>query len=276
MPETVLIQPKILESLEKLLEEKLKIKNYSIEATPGTILGDNYLGVIAKVVVNGVKENGEKCALNWIVKSAPVAPAFRQLAHVEIAYGREVFIYEKVFPELIKFQQEKNLHNPYTSFTPVHFTCMEEYNECLVMENMKEKGYKMKDRKVPLDIEHVLLVMKQYGRYHALSFALKDQKPQIFKEYADNCKDLFFTTMDREKFKPHFESYFDRAISALDPIKEEAALQKVQKLKEQAFDVLDEVLHPDSAKEYSVIGHGDCWLNNMLFKYEVSSFRYIK
>lgn len=272
MPETELVQPKVLKALEKYLED-MGLKNYKIDISQGSILGDNYLGVIAKAVINGVKENGEKCTLNWIIKSAPIAPAFRKLTNVELMYGREIFFYKKVFPAFLKLQEGKKLPRPFKNFTPVYYSSMEECNECLVMENMKERGFIMKNRKEPLDLDHVLLVLKEYGRYHALSFALKDQNPCLFKELAKETHSHFFQTVDRHQMTLHFNNYFDKAVDTLDPIKDGQIIESVRKIQERVFDIFDEILDPDAVQDFGVLAHGDCWLNNMLFKYEVSRIR---
>lgn len=263
-----LVPQKIITNLEKKLQE-MGLKNYKLQLSEGTIKGDNYLGIIAKALVKGFKENGEEISMNWIIKCAPTAPAFRQLTNVKVVFTREVYVYETVFPEFLKFQQKKNLTKPYKNFIPVYYTCLEEFNECLVMEDMKEIGFKMKDRRAPFDLEHVLLVMREYGRLHALSFALREQEPTVFKELSKNLEETFFANVDRGNFKLVFDSNFDRAIASLDEEKDCKVVKKLKRMKERFFDLLDAVIKPEAAGEYSVIGHGDCWVNNMLFKYEV-------
>lgn len=52
------------------------------------------------------------------------------------------------------------------------------------MEDLSPAGYVTADRTKGLDFDHCIAVLQTLGRFHALSFAMKDQDPEGFKTVA--------------------------------------------------------------------------------------------
>lgn len=268
-----LVSNEVRNYIEKLTEE-LSIKNYYIDISAGSIRGDNYLGIIAKVLIKGETKSGKKTTLNFIVKSAPRNEVFRSLAPIRSAYDREIYIYSKVFPEFAKLQEERGILKPFQSFAKFYKGILDDKNEALIMENMKELGFELFDRHQTLNYSHVLLAMKEYGKFHALSYALRDQKPDLFKELSNNTQESFFSNLENsEAFEQTIYEQSDRALKTLDPIKEKVIYDKFKHFQERMFEIVKEVVGSKPAGQYAVIGHGDSWMNNMLFKYGNSSSR---
>lgn len=253
--------------LEELLK-KLEIKNYVINISAGTIKGDNFLGVIAKAQVIGENVDGENVVRNFIIKSAPRNENFRTFAPVNLAYDREIYMYSKVLPAFIKLQNDRGIKEPFKSFAKYYRSSMEHMNEALIMEDMKAIGFKLCDRHQPLDHNHTLLALKEYGKFHALSFALRDQEPKIFNELAKNTQENFFNGMNSNGLHESFRSQSERALNSLDPVKHKVAYEKLKKFQDNMVDIINTAVKSDLDDPYSVIGHGDCWINNFLFKYD--------
>ncbi|KAF2904037.1 hypothetical protein ILUMI_02134 [Ignelater luminosus] len=263
-----LVTDEVQVHMEKLIKE-LGITNHTINIVAGSIRGDNYLGIIAKVTVNGEDKNGENKTLHFIVKSAPRNEVFRSIIPIQSAFDREIYMYSKVFPEFYKLQEERGISKPFKSIAKFYKSTMEDMNESLIMEDMKELGFEMRDRHEPLNYNHTLLVMKEYGRYHALSFALRDQKPEIFQELFDNTQETFFNSCNQSDLtKKAQKENNERALKSLDPIADKIAYDKFKKFHDNMLKTVDYVLQSESAGKYAVIGHGDSWVNNMLFKYD--------
>ncbi|KAF2904036.1 hypothetical protein ILUMI_02133 [Ignelater luminosus] len=257
--------------MEKLIKE-LGIANHTINIVAGSIRGDNYLGIIAKVTVNGEDKNGENKTSHFIVKSAPRNEVFRSIIPIQSAFDREIYMYSKVFPEFAKLQEERGILKPFKSTARFYKSTMENRNEALIMEDMKELGFEMRDRHEPLNYNHTLLVMKEYGRYHALSYALRDQKPEIFQEIFDNTQEMFFNSYNQSDLAQKAQKdNNERALKSLDPMKDKIAYDRFKKFQDNMDETVKNVLQSESAGKYAVIGHGDSWVNNMLFKYDSTS-----
>ncbi|KAF5270854.1 hypothetical protein FQA39_LY08299 [Lamprigera yunnana] len=244
--------------------KKLDVKDYVVNVSPGSIRGDNYLGVIAKVQVKT-----EKLIMNWILKSAMQQEIFRSFLPVPKVYAREVYVYEKVLYEFNRFQKEKTVLKPFESYAEYRTSFLTAPYECLIMNDMKELGYKLQDRSKPLDYNHVLLVMREYGRFHALSFALRDQKPSLFQEISENVEEIFFNeeALFGEDLRKALDSQAERAMKALDPLLNKSAYKKFMRFKEHMVEITKKVVQGTAAGKYGVVCHGDCWINNFLFKY---------
>jgi len=109
--------------------------------------------------------------------------------------------------------------------------------------------------------------MKEYGKFHALSYALQDQKPEIFKELCNNTEETFFSHMKNDEMHKGIQQQSEKALNALDPVKHKVAYEKFKNFRSAMIDLLHEAVKAKPAGKYAVIGHGDCWVNNMLFKY---------
>ncbi|KAF5275179.1 hypothetical protein FQR65_LT04211 [Abscondita terminalis] len=252
---------------EEFLNEyikKLKIKNPQVTITPGSIRGDNYLGVIGKVEIKS-----ENSVLHWIFKSAIQQETFRSFLPINKAYQREVYVYRKILAEFNRFQEERNVAKPFKSYAKFLTSYLVEPNECLIMEDMKTLGYKLHDRMEPLDYNHVLLVMREYGRFHALSFALRDQKPDLFKEISENTEEIFFhdDSFINEEMLKAMQNQACKVLDALDPVVHKSAYEKFEKFQKRMIEEAKDAVKSERSGKYSVVCHGDCWINNFLFRY---------
>lgn len=61
-------------------------------------------------------------------------------------------------------------------------------NDFIVLEDVSPQGYKSAIRGCDLDESHSLAILKLLAKFHSLSIALKDQKPEIFEKAATSLK----------------------------------------------------------------------------------------
>ncbi|KAF5270853.1 hypothetical protein FQA39_LY08298 [Lamprigera yunnana] len=244
--------------------KELDVKDYVVNISRGSNHGDNYLGVIAKVQVKT-----EKLIMNWILKSAMQQEAFRSFLSVPKVYAREVYVYDKVLFEFNRFQKEKCVSKPFKSYAKYHTCFLTAPYECFIMDDMKVLGYKLWKRSEPLDYNHVLLVMREYGRFHALSFAMRDQKPSLFQEISENIEEIFFNeeAFLRDDMLKFQDVQLEKIVKALDPLLCESVHEKFMRFKERMTETIKTVIHSTAVGKYSVVCHGDSWINNFLFKY---------
>ncbi|XP_066249546.1 uncharacterized protein [Euwallacea similis] len=252
-----------LTSEQRSLVEKAALasnfKDFEIIANVGSLKGDNYLGVLHTISVK--PKNGS--TLYLILKSAHSNDIVREKGRASYAFQRESFIYDTIIPRLRKLQEEKGISSPFTGSAEYYGSNLEEKKESILMKNLKEYGYKMWDRKKPMDDLHIIMAFKEYARLHAASFALKHLHPEEFQELT---KDIHLNVFEGSPNRTNdfFDNYFRSGLIAVNGSKKaEASLMRMQSRIKDLFK--DNVTQ---GTERFVVIHGDCWCNNMLFKYQ--------
>lgn len=243
--------------------------NYGIDFNSCSNVGDGFTGMIFKAVIKE-RESDEK--LELIVKIPPENHDRRVRFGVMEMFEREVFAYTKVLPEFVKIQEERNV-KPELRFTQFSKCYFAEYNtekdeSIVIMEDLKERDFVMCKKAVPTSFEHAKLVFTALGRFHALSFALKALKPEVFCEYRQ-LNDFLLKRLYRKDSKEWLPGKIDRATGTIDE-NDVQSVNRVSKLKENIEQTLADLSSSDLAEPYAVLGHGDCWYNNFMYKFEVS------
>lgn len=247
--------------LFKEIAEQEGISDYEVEVNSASEKGDGYLGVIS--TVNLIKEHKR---LNLILKTAETNEELRKKIVVRKAYLREIYIYNRVFPVFKNFQREHGLRTGFNAFAKMYGSCEEDCKECLILENLKEIGYTLWNRKVPMNSEHVELVFTEYGKFHALSLAMRDREPETFTEVTKDLRHVFENAYSPEEFEHAIKMSLEKGFKAVKG--DDRATEGFRKFSSTLKTFLIEEL---TLPEYQiVITHGDCWCNNMMFKYEVS------
>lgn len=97
-------------TIYEILTEQLKTSDYTIEITPGSNIGDNYLGIVyrVKAIVNKNKQrNDKRDELSIIVKLPPTNKFRREQFFARHAFTREALTYSEILPLFKKFQLTK-------------------------------------------------------------------------------------------------------------------------------------------------------------------------
>ena len=247
------------------------IEECELKIEAGSAKGDNYIGVIYRVTVK--TPTGK--TLNVIVKLPPQNLARREEFFAGPCFLREAEFYDVIYPMFVDFQQEKGIDVESDGFheVPGSFKMLtEDLNEGLFLEDLKASGFEMFDRMKEVTKEHVFRVMEALGKYHALSFAMKDQKPELIKPYT-SMVDVFFQRSEEsmEQIKMWFEHLKKQAKVTLESMDNEDLKKRARKeLGKDFFDQIGGCIKGADAEPHAVICHGDCWNNNIMYRYEVS------
>lgn len=262
----------IRESLEKVAVSE-GFKNYEFKADQSSTVGDGSIGLIYKATILEIDSDKK---LDVVVKFPPVSQERRNDFGAMELFEREVYVYNEVFPELMKFQQEKKIEESigFCNFPKCYFA---EFNEekddsIIIMEDLREDGFKMLNKYVPADFEHTKILVAALGRLHAVSFALKAQKPELFEKYR-LMKDFVFEKYREANLTGMMIGCIEKAAETVDENDSESR-NKVLRLKTEYSQVTKEVVDPELAEPYAVIGQGDCWPNNLMYQYKVNLARH--
>ncbi|XP_026461439.1 uncharacterized protein LOC113363176 [Ctenocephalides felis] len=221
------------------------------------------MGIVYKLTIACTKKNGTKDQRHLICKIPPSNAARREQFKSRICFERETYMYLKVLPEFALLQKELGCKTRFDGYANCIAAGEENLDEFVLMEDLRYQDFLMFDRHQKLDLNHVALVMQELGKYHALSFAMKDQKPELFKKLAD-FKDVFFDGVLNEGFNTYINTLVDKAQNTLD--EDDKCRQKLEQFRQMST-LGTELAKGANAEPYAVINHGDCWNNNVLFRY---------
>lgn len=246
------------ECLDKVAKNE-GFSSYVFYVDQGSAVGDGFVGVLLKVTI---QENISEKKLIVVVKSPPENLVRRRDFGAMRLFEREVFVYKQMLPEFGEFLASHNMQDieGFSNFPKCYYA---EYNEekddaIIIMEDLRIEGYQMLKKVVPVDLEHTTLLLSALGRLHAISLAMKHQKPELFQKYRemyDNTAD----NMKNEQIATFVIGCMDRAIGTLNE-SEELKKNKLQKYRDNFMELMTNLVDPKGAEPYAVVGHGDCWV----------------
>jgi Ecdysteroid kinase-like family len=227
---------------------------------------------------DGKKQKWEK---SLICKRLPECKAQREAYKSELLFRNEVQFYTKILPEFQKFQKSKSTDFQFNA-VPL---CYLARNDLLILEDLCVRNFEMADRIVGLSCEQMVKSITELARFHALSLAFKEEHPEKFR---DLCKLIFegiFSAENAEWYKNYYQKLTKNSIEMVSKFlisifRRNLTLyfqvskyypddsQYVVKLKEfsdSLFLKMVNLLAMDT--KLGVITHGDCWTNNILYKY---------
>ncbi|XP_058823200.1 uncharacterized protein LOC131684378 [Topomyia yanbarensis] len=239
------------------------------EFEDGSKKGDGFMGDLFKVIIR--EQNRDDVVV--VCKTLPQSEA-RKMYTIRL-FHREVEAYNEVLPMMRKFQIEMGISEGdpkgFWSFPKSYYAyCdVQKLEGVIIMEDLREKQFRMWKKSEPVDYEHTRMLVEQLGKLHAISFALKDQKPELFERFKQ-FKDplgLLIQYEPRQAMAKMMNGSCERAISTLDE-NDELSRTKMQPIRGVVTELYRNDTDGSQAEPYAVLGHGDCWVNNTMFRYQ--------
>nr|CAD7439495.1 unnamed protein product [Timema bartmani] len=248
------------------LDSNTSVKSF--ETTPLTKPGDNYGSNILSLDVI-LSPGHEKLAL--VAKLVPLAAVLREMFQCDITVRKENDMYVLVRPEYEKIQKEKKVPadkflNAFPACYGARATRGEDVGQpvndgaLLLLENLKAKGYVTGDRQKGLDMRHTKLALTNLAHFHATAIAIRNHKPQVFKDTVLRaCRPSSVTPPDEDTPKKEILEY----IKSIPDCKQH--VDKVKAVFEKTYFLSSSSVIGTEA--FKSIAHRDLWTSNMMFRY---------
>lgn len=272
---SVLVKMSVLPGYVNKLVAKIAVEagfsEYSIETKPGSNQNDGFAASLTCVIISGQRQqfdgSGATDELHLMCKLLPENSTRRKDLLVDELFEREALMYNKILPMFAAFQKEKGLKESecFVSYPKCYAAIADPINNefVIIMDDLRRKGFVMWDIREAPPVQHLELVMAELAKFHAISFALKDQRPDAYNELKSHT-DIMHRIFNGCVKQMTIEG-FERSIATLE---NSALVPKLIELKENHAKIQREYLLENSCEAFGVLGHGDCWTNNNMFRYE--------
>ena len=249
--------------LEKMLQNSLKddsIQVTNFKIGPGSSVGDNYVAQVFRIECE-CTVGPRNLTKSIIAKAVPNTDLAEELKKGFNLYKTEMKMMSETLPLLY---EELRAKLETERFFP-QFYKLDSEKETIFMEDLKPEGYVLADKNLSLDLDHVLLVIKSLAKMHASGYLLLRKNP----DYKNNYWDYFYNPNNTENanfMKKMVDGHMVYLLKYID----RWAISEEDKEKFRKLDVLKLIMDGYARKDssFNTILHGDCWLNNMMFKYE--------
>lgn len=223
----------------------------SVEVDDESLKNAGFCSTLKAVCLNG--------RFNVIIKCAPSGKKLRETIPFEKIFAREIYIYEVVFPIFKQIQREFGVEGPWESIPKCFHSSEIPFKEALVLEDLRTQGFALWARHQQMDGGHLKLVLGEYAKLHALSFALRLHKPKLLEEIKGNTEDVYLPIIKNCGTAATIRNLCGRVWKEFcgEP---------------PNFDIVDlmeGLVSKSAAGKFAVLCHGDTCCNNILFKYKV-------
>jgi thiamine kinase-like enzyme len=252
-----------VEFIDKSLKHEYEINSIHVE--DAVAAGENYATVVYRVIVDTTT-----WPLSLILKCVPESEFRAKFLRDGKLMEREIKMFEKTLQML-----RGSLASP--KYPHFYNAVQDGGRDTLVVKDMRPLGYTTRPRKLGLDAAHLRLVIKEIAHLHGLSIALRIQQPDVFKtEIQDFYVENMYAEENREQSSMFLGMTLGNLAQAIEnnlPFRFYRISKIMKHISEHVFDELKNVIilpndEEELEKRVLVLNHGDCWSNNMLFKYE--------
>ncbi|XP_053959785.1 uncharacterized protein LOC128864241 [Anastrepha ludens] len=252
------------ELFEKLLKDT--VANYksikSFEAKPALAAGENYATIMLRVNIDIELVDGTPKSLSYMLKLPQEVEVFKDIMRKHNIFEVEYRMYHEVVPE---FEQLYRLSGIELNLSPKchNIETPSEFG-VILLQDLRPFGYKNANRLEGLDLEHTKAVLERLAQWHAASAVRVETKglyPELFMKgmYIESSIDSL------ESFMVSIKSLVLESVKAIDG--SGAYIGSVANTFDKMTGELLRTSRYDPS-EFNVLNHGDCWCNNVMFKYD--------
>ncbi|KAJ8926075.1 hypothetical protein NQ315_009931 [Exocentrus adspersus] len=254
------IPQKIRDTLKQVVNGA--IDNYEVRVHDPNQKGEGYLG---QMVFITLQEKGTGKELNLAVKQAFSEDNIRKHNPIRDAFLNEIYFYTELWPKLSKLQEGVPEKYNFHHLPKCLAVNSEDKYERLVLENLKQEGFAMHDKTKALDVKMYEEIFKVYAKLHALSLAYKQSHPEDFLKIDSDTIPAWLESTKKKALQDSFRINAENCLKVLESVVDAKVLEKFKCYVNDSVGIFREA---QCKARYSVLLHGDCWSNNVMFKYD--------
>ncbi|XP_034195304.1 uncharacterized protein LOC117611459 [Osmia lignaria lignaria] len=234
----------------------LEIKNNPISDIGLNFLSDLFEVSVRYTVTSKKEKTKSERSTDVFIKIEPLNDVPRDLVRQQDLFLIELKVLRDVLPKIKQLMScQLGPHLWYGSDNP----------PVLMMEDLKNRGFIMKNRQKGLSFEHCNLAIQQIAKLHAGSVAVFEKDPETIEFFRNGgivspkCPTSYLRLMEVSliRISNEIRNWEDKkCANAADKLIKVAETIGTRCIDAYKYD-------PD---EFCVLNHGDCWINNMMFK----------
>ncbi|XP_032680852.1 uncharacterized protein LOC116848652 isoform X2 [Odontomachus brunneus] len=230
--------------------------------------GDNYSSTMYKGILYGITddETKQEVQVNFVVKPIPRNVGRRKTFRSAEFFSNEIIFYTQVVPKFEKFLKEKG-QSKLLRIPRYLASYMDGENDFIVLEDLSPLGFEAASAESDIDWTEFLVILETLSKFHAVSFAYKDQNKEEFTEMTKCLKDTFFGKHNWNWYRKFHERLINIAKDALTEYPNNKAVKQFNSYEFGVlYDISSELACERKHAATSVICAGDCWAPNFLVR----------
>ncbi|XP_032680862.1 uncharacterized protein LOC116848657 [Odontomachus brunneus] len=235
----------------------------------GFTKGDNYLSTVYKGVLYGITDDKAKqeIQVNFVVKFIPQNVARKKTFRSSDFFSNEIIFYTQVVPKFEKFLKEKG-QSKLLRIPHYLISYMDGENDFIVLEDLSPLGFGPASRQSCIDWAECLVILEALSKFHAISFAYKDQNKEEFTEMTKCLKETYFGKHNWNWYRRYHEKLLEISRHALTTeYPDSKAVKQFNSYKFGAlYEKCSELVCERKHAPTSIICAGDCWAPNFLIR----------
>ncbi|ETN60248.1 Juvenile hormone-inducible protein [Anopheles darlingi] len=241
-------------------ENAIKVESFKVVAPLAK--GENYSSDILRVTINYTTGSHNHRTQTYIIKVSFGRDEDNDLLDVYDVFKREIAAYDVVMPKVEQLLSSIGYNKRLAPVAhAIHSTTIKHF----VFEDLSLQGYKPVDRAAGLSFSQLQMVLEKVAKFHAATAVLYtiDEESMASHHYRNISEDV-----------PHFYPLFQNSVVACGeqastwPTTKGRIAEKLLALERTIIAKGCQVYTRNERDWFSVLNHGDLWVNNVMYKVE--------
>ncbi|CAH1399046.1 unnamed protein product [Nezara viridula] len=252
----------MLEAAFERWDQKHKVQGVlSITKEKAVPKGENFLSIVTRLTVKVVLGSGRQVTKRFILKEFPKDEITRSICKNSGIFKLETNTYRIALKEMEYLMAE------FGDTDDVLWCQLIKYDpfSTILLEDLTDYGFKTVKRQSCLDYDHGILAIRNIARFHAMAKVLQERGiinatenlPYSLISHPGTVKSFFYKGY--EAVSKGIKKYWGKEWAEI----AEKLRLPLKYLEEKMLDIGKLV-----ENRFYVLNHGDCWSNNLMFKYD--------